>query len=451
VIPTSGAINFLNFSGAIAFPADPIQPSVTQTFWHGLPSWTPGNVPVEQTRTGDVYIRGVSATSILALDGSGTKIYSNTAFSVLGRRWSWKNPNRTWIFTHNGTDRVIIQKASNTGVMISAANLAWNSVTGNTPYMWDLAVTSGSANTNTSYFPILTSNTNSTNATTSIVKVNATDMTTIEWKKTVTTTVADATSNIKPGVIWTNHDESAVYIVGTKGTANAAFVVLNTSDGSTQQSWMTVTGITAFKKTLGSNNIAFQSSAGIFVKSNTGSNVTGVTYATGFGHSTWLENRLGDVDYDGNIYLLGARDRGSNTGVANVLISKYNSSATRQWQVQVGSLSSANSVAVLSIDASNTRVALSLLEFTQAHDGKSWYVSGYGERRILYLSAASGNTGTFGRFVFATNTTTAHAATTNTGVWSYTFSPRSTTEASFNTFTPQTVTANNITFTKTAI
>lgn len=184
VIPTSGAITFLNFSGAVAWAADPIQPAVTQTYWHGKPSWTeqtPGAVIM--TRTGDVYQRAADGITMLVLDGSGTKIYSNTVFSQSGRRWSWKNPNRTWIWTYNSTDRSIFQKVSNTGVMLAASNLAWNSVTGNTPYTWDMAVTSGSSNTTTSFFPILTSNTNSSNATTTIAKVNATDMKTIEWKK----------------------------------------------------------------------------------------------------------------------------------------------------------------------------------------------------------------------------------------------------------------------------
>lgn len=276
-------------------------------------------------------------------------------------------------------------------------------------------------------------------------------------EKTVTVSAGDLNSNIRPTIIWTNHDESAVYVAGSKSAAvnsNTAFLVLNTSDGSTQQSWMGPPNMTPLKKPMGSNNIAFMYISGIHVKSNTGANVTSLTVnsAGGYGGVAWLTSLQGDVDYDGNLYMHALKEQASNSAVYNLFIAKYNSSATRQWQIEVKSVDAANTVVLLSMDASNTRIALSLLECTYSHDGKKWYVSGYGERRLLYLSAASGNTGTFGRFIFASNTTpTAFQATTNVGAWSYTFSPRSTTEASFNTFTPQTVTANNITFTKTTL
>jgi hypothetical protein len=186
------------------------------------------------------------------------------------------------------------------------------------------------------------------------------------------------------------------------------------------------------------------------VKSNTGANVANIWIA----NTSWKSSYpvyLYDIDYDSGIYMVARRQVG-NTSTIVATVAKYNTSGTRQWQVKLAPTNSANGVLVYSMYASNSRVVLQLLEFTEIHDGKKWVTQSTGVVRFLSLDAASGNTGTMGEYTLTTDTTDIWAAGSgNIGLWSYTYSPRTTHDFTLTANTLGTGTANAGTFTKTAL
>lgn len=448
VIPTSGAINFLNFSGAISFPADPTQPTVTLDHWHGTWSW--GNIIpglVEITTTGHVVARMADGKTHVVLDGSGAKAWGNTALDTTTRtlEYSRRNPYYGYSATWRTTG-AIITKISNTGIAVMSSNISWGS---NTSYVYSMAPASGTANANTSLYIPFVSNTNFTNSTFTVCKVNATDMTTVEWAKTVMVTPADLTTNIRSQFVWTTQDESAIIVVGARGTTNTCVVILDAATGATQQNWQTVPSASFYRKPTSANNIAF-SHAGInlAIKSNTGSNVANIWIS----NTSWRSISYGwDIDYDSSVYMYSGMQQG-NTSTIHSMVAKYNTSGTRQWQLRIESVNSANGVIVRAFHATNNRVIVAVQEITESHDGKKWYTSGFGEVRYLYLDAASGNTGTMGRFILTSNTLSVWSAGTgNTGMWAYTYSPTSTHDFTLQSNTTTTWTANAASFTKTAL
>jgi hypothetical protein len=186
------------------------------------------------------------------------------------------------------------------------------------------------------------------------------------------------------------------------------------------------------------------------MKSNTGANVANLWVS----NSSWKGSGAYygyDIDYDSGIYC-GARRRVDNTAALVVTVAKYNTSGTRQWQVKIAATNAANAVAIWGFAATNNRVILQLQEFTDAHDGKKWVTQSYGVVRYLSIDAASGNTGTMGEYTVTTDTTSIWSAGTgNTGLWSYTYSPRSTHDFTLSANTLGTGTANAGTFTATAL
>lgn len=473
-IPSSGQISFLNFSGAVSYVGDPTQPTVTATHWHGYPSWgvnTPGLFYAGQiTRTGDVVTVTSASNQPFVLDAAGNKMFSYTVANNISSqtgsaypiysifRTSAKNPNRFYMIQYDPTNQHILTKVSNTGSGLLSSNVAYpNGADGQANafyYIWDIAPTSGSSSACTSVFAIVTSNTTTTNGTHSIVKVRGSDLTTIEWGKTVSVTPTDLVNNVKPYWCWTNIDESAVYVVGGRGVSNTVVLVLNTSDGATQQSWQfTGANYAPIRKPTAANNVAFIGPYSIYLRSNTGSNVTAltITNSTFVGTPPDASGLPMDVDYDSNLYIGGFGNGGGGTVNVASMFAKYNSSLTRQWQVRIRPVNSSNCVGILWCAASNNRVVLYVSEFTNAFDGKKWYVSGYGERRLLYLNSASGNTGTFGQFIVESNTASIFGAVAGPTTSAYTFSPRSTYECSFASRTIPTITSNSATFTRTTL
>jgi hypothetical protein len=452
-VAVSGVITMASFLGISSFPADPTQPSVTVSFWHGTLSWAAGNYYTPFIRrTGDLSGRNSAGATFMSLDASGTKVWANTYTTVVAGfapfvYTSFLNPNRQYYSQWNSTDRAIIVKQSNTGVGLLASNLNWG--TGNTnAYVYTMAPTSGTQNSNTSIFLTAVSNTAGSNTVYSTLKLNATDMTTIEWVKSVAVgrDGADSTSNIKPLYIWTNHNESSVIIAGTVTSTNTGVVVLRASDGTTEQSWKVINTHSPINKTLSANNIAFTNTVCCWIKSNTGSNVSSI----GVSNTSWRRAMAATPDYDGDTYLWASAQQG-NTATVHTMVAKYNSAGTRQWQIRIESLTSSNAAQVLHMDASNTGVVLVVYEYTMAHDGKKWAITSTGEIRYLHISAASGNTGTMGRFSLTSNTTSVFGGMSNTGTYTYTYSPRNTTEVTFQSKAVPSATANGTTFTKTAL
>lgn len=453
-VAVSGTITMASFLGISAWTGDPTQPSVTISYWHGTFNWSAGLYYTPFiTRTGHLTGRLSTAVTFMSLDASGAKVWANTySTAVAGYNpfvyTSFLNPNRQYYLAWNSTDRAIIIKQSNTGVGLLASNLNWSGTGNNNSYIYTIAPTSGTQNSNTSIFLTAVSNTVQSNTVFSTLKLNATDMTTIEWVKSVTVgrDGADATSNIRPLYIWTNHNESSVVIAGTVTTTNTGVVVLRASDGTIEQNWKVINTHTPINKTLSANNIAFTNVVCCWIKSNTGGNVSSI----GVSNTSWRMAYAATPDYDGATYLHATSQQG-NTSTVHAMIGKYNSAGTRQWQVRISSLTAANAVQVLHMNASNTGVILVVNEYTLAHDGKKWAVTSTGEIRYLHISAASGNTGTMGRFSLASNTTAVFGGMSNTGTYTYTYSPRSTTELTFQSKAVPTATANGTTFTKTAL
>jgi hypothetical protein len=452
VIPTSGAISYLNFSGAVAWLADPTQPTVTQTYWHGVWSGFASYDPDAYfiSNTGHLLARINDARTIVALDGSGVKVWANTFTDGVGGLppfvyQSNRNPNRGYL-TQN-IDRGLITKLSNTGVGLIASNANYGSSNINSR-IWMAAATSGTTNSNTSIYPMVTSNTNFANSDFTICKLNATDMTTIEWAKSVNVQGSDVTNNGRFQYVFTNQNESAVIIYGQRSTLNTVVVILDAATGATQQSWQTVPNLGILPKPTNANNLALVSGFNLWLKSNTGANVATLYIS----NSSWRAvSYVYDVDVDDNIYI-GAHNNPGNVPEIVGMVAKYNSAGTRQWQVRISTTNTANAVQIMYISASNTRTAIVLREWTRTHDGKKWYQSYDGEYRVLYISSASGNTGTMGPFVLASNTQTVFGANANLGMWSYTYSPRTNTNAlTFSSHSIAGGTANSNTFTKTAL
>jgi hypothetical protein len=450
VIPTSGAINFLNFSGAVSFPVDPTQPTILD-HWHGKWSW--GNEPMYDmfvsNKTGHIYARSVAANGFWCLDGSGAKVFANN-YTTGQYRWATSQKNPYYIYWNNGSGVTLrIGKSSNTGVIVKQSNINWGA--GNTSaYPWSLAPTSGTSNATTSVFGVFSNSTNLAAATGTICKINATDMVTVEWAKTTSVSASDLTANIRPILIHATGDESQVIVSGARGTSNTVVLVLAASSGATVQSWQTAPQYTMLRKPTAANNIALQSSLTLSVKSNTGANVANLWIS----NTSWKSSGAYygyDIDYDSGIYCAGRRELGGGSSY-EVMVAKYNTSGTRQWQVKIATTNSANSVAVYSFAATNNRVILQLQEFTQAFDGKKWYTNSTGIIRYLSIDAASGNTGTMGEYTVTTDTTSIWSAGTgNIGLWAYTYSPRDTYDFTLAANTLGGGTANAGTFTATAL
>jgi hypothetical protein len=450
VIPTSGAINFLNFSGAVSFPVDPTQPTVTLDHFHGKWSW--GNEQMydlfQSNKTGHIYARAGN-NLLWCLDGSGAKVFANTYTTGQGA-WAVSERNPYYIYWKSGSgSSLVFGKTSNTGTIVKQSNISWG--TSNTSiWIYGLKPTSGTANANTSLYGIFASNVNSGNCTTSIVKINASDMTTVEWAKTTSVIGSDVTANIRPNYIYTTADESAVIVSGQRTTTNTVVLVLAASDGATQQSWQTAPNYEIKRKPTSANNIALSYVQYFSLKSNTGANVANL-YISNTSWTGAYASYIYDIDYDSNIYCAARRQVG-NTSEIVATIAKYNTSGTRQWQIKIGTTNSANGVLINSFSASNNRLVLQLQEFTETWDGFKWYTSGFGVVRYLSIDAASGNTGTMGEYTLTSDTTSIWSTGTgNIGLWSYTYSPRTTYDFTLAANTLGTGTANTGTFTKTAL
>ena len=469
-VPGSGTIRMAQFLGISAWAADPTQPSVTATHWHGTFGW--GNSPYvlyaqQITKTNDLLIVFTTNTLTWHLDASGTKIaawsVANGFATTTGSskpyasivRTSFNNPNRIYMVQIDTTNRSMITKIANTGSTVAACNLNWtNGATGQANVnfrIWDIAPTSGSSNATTAIYAIAASNTTSTNAAHTILKLNATDMTTIEWGKTLQIGPSDTTTNTRPFHLWTNLDESALFVAGSRSTCTT-IMVLSTADGSTQQSWQ-APSYGVIRKATSANNIGFYSSYDLYLRSNTGTNVTAITITstTYRGIPPDANEFPLDIDYDSNLYIGGSGSGDGATANVVAMFAKYNSSLTRQWQIRVRPVDTNNCAGIMWAVASNNRVALMLTEYQQQYNGKKWYVSGYGERRLVFMNAASGNTGTFGRFIVESNTATVFGALAGFTTSSYTFSPRSTYECSFQSRTAPTLTSNTASFSKTTL
>ena len=454
-IPTSGQISFINFSGAVAWVADPTQPSVTPTYWHGIlsssyyPYYTTGSVSFYLTRTNDLLFRLQQGSTFMVLDPTGTKVFANTpANNVVNLHTSFVNPYYIYFTSTDSTNKTILTKSSNTGTLIKSSNIGWGADNVNA-YIYNARPSSGTQDSNTSVFLIATSNTTQQNCLFTIAKVNATDMVTMEWIKSVSVSSTDPTSNAKFTGGYLNQNESSLICYGYRGSTNTCVVILKASDGSVEQSWQMAYGGVFNAKPMSGNNIPFSNLMTQFIKSNTGGNVASI----GISNTSWRQGYstpYPDVDYDGYIYL-GGHNYPGNTSYNYGMLAKYNAAGTRQWQVRIRSVDSSNAVAILAISATNTRVAVLVNEYTNAYDGKKWYISTYGERRILYLSSASGNTGTFGRFILESNTHPVFGGMANVRIYTYTFSPRDTTEMTLTSITKPSATSNGVTFTSTTI
>ncbi len=457
VIPTSGAISYLNFSGAVAYTIDPTQPTVTRTYWHGVWNYSAGvGVGVNNiSSTGHIQQRGSSNNLFqMCLDGGGTKVFginltSGNALIGSGTFYtSIRNPYYHYAIMYSATPRAFLTKFSNTATAIKSSNIVWGAAN-TTSYIYRIAVTSGTQNSNTSIYAICASNTNSGNCTTSVIKLNAADMTTVEWAKTTSVIGSDVTANLRPSVIWTNLNESAIFVQGARSTLNTVIVILNAATGATEQNWQTTASYGVIAKATTANNIAFSSFPKVYIKSNTGANIASI----GIANSSWENSFLADIDEDSSVYIMG-QSREGNTSSVVAMLAKYNSAGVKQWQVKIAPVTSTNTASVISLTASNTRLMLTLLEATDSHSGKDWYQSSTGEYRHLHLDSASCNTGTFGRFVISSNTTSVFGTSlspANLGLWSYTYSPRTTYDFTFASNTNPTVSSNTVTFTKTAL
>jgi hypothetical protein len=392
----------------------------------------------------------VTNNLLWCLDGSGVKVFANN-YTTSQARWSVSERNPYYIYWSSGSIglALCIGKSSNTGTIIKQSNINWGAAN-TAAYPWSLAPTSGTANANTSLFAVLASNSNSGNATTTICKINATDMVTVEWAKTTSVIGSDVTANLRPTSIYSTGDESQIFVSGVRSTLNTVVLVLAASSGATVQSWQTAYGYTALRKATSANNIALQNSQYLTLKSNTGANVANLYIS----NTTWMgayATYQYNIDYDSNIYGI-ARRQVDNTASIVAVLSKYNTSGTRQWQVKIAPTNSANGVLVYGFIASNSRVVLQLQEFTEVHDGKKWVTQSMGAVRYLSIDAASGNTGTMGEYSLTTDTTTIWSTGSgNTGLWSYTYNPRNTHDFTLTANTIGTGTANAGTFTKTAL
>lgn len=429
---------------------DPTQPTVTLDHWHGLFSW--GSISytydVNITRTGHVYGRLGDSKTIFGLDGSGAKVYANTYTDGQGAMaLSHRNPYYRYFWSGGGST-LKIHKVSNTGIVVKSSNVSWGS--NGFTYIWGTTATSGTANSNTAVYHILTSNSNTGNATTTICKINASDMVTVDWAKTTSVTVADASANLRPRIIFTTPDESAIIVMGYRSTLNSVVVILNAQTGATEQSWQTTYGWDAIRKPTYANNIAFTNSIRCCLKSNTGANVANL-YISNASWTGAYATYMYDIDYDSNFYCAASRQEG-NTSLVVAMLAKYDTNGTRQWQVRLAPTNAANAIIIHAMAASNDRVFVVTREFTESFDGKKWYTSGSGEMRYLYIDAATGNTGTMGSVTLTSNTTTVWSTGSgNSGLWAYTYNPRNTYDFTLTANTLATGTANSATFSKTAL